>query len=84
MLANVCSNRTNTVVVLAGNILKKFGALSNDNDLPSLSGKSLRKRTSDSSAPTSNQDMFFDHLSDNPPDCVCMAMDSNRSIGIIT
>ena len=83
MLANVCSNRTNTVGVLADNILQKFGASSNDNDLPSLSVKSLRKRTSDSGAPTSNQDMFFDHLSDNPLDCVCMAMDSNRSIGII-
>ena len=84
MLANVCSYRTNTIKVLANNILQKFGAASKDNDLLSLSGKSLRKRTSDSGAPTSNQDMFFDHLSDNPLDCVYMAMGNNRSIGIIT
>ena len=83
MLANVCSYRTNAIRVLANNILQKFGATSNDNDLLSLSGTSPRNRTSDSDAPTSNQDMFFDHLSGNPFDCVCMAMDNNRSIGII-
>ena len=83
ILANVCSYLTNTMRVLADNILQKFGAASNDNDLLSLSGKSLRKRTSDSGAAISNQDMFFDHLSNNPFDCVCMAMDHNRSIGII-
>ena len=84
ILANVCSYLTNTIRVLANHILQKFGAASNDNDLLSLSGKSLRKRMSDPGAPISNQEMFFDHLSDNPLDCVCMAIDNNRSIGIIT
>ena len=79
MLANVCSNRTNTVGVLADNILQKFRASANDNDLPSLSGKSLRKRTSDSGAPTSNQDIFFDHLLGDPFDCIGVSVNTDRT-----
>ena len=53
-MKNNCFYSTNTLVVLANNILQKFGASLNDNDLASLSGKSLRKRTSDTGAPNSN------------------------------
>ncbi len=79
IMKNNCIYSTNTLGVLANNILQKFGASPNDNYLQSLSGKSLRKRTSDSGSPTSNQDLFFDHLSDYPFDCIGVSVNADRT-----